>query len=130
MTIELRLLGAAVLLGLVHLFWAAGAARGQQGLKWAGGARDEPRPVTGRAGRLERAFKNYRETFPLFAAAVLATEVADLTGALTLWGAWLYVGGRAAFLPLYAYPVGLLRTVAFFTSVSGLCLLLLALLVP
>lgn len=129
MTPELRLLAAAVVLGLVHLFWAAGAARAQQGLEWAGGPRDEPRPVAGRAARLDRAFRNYRETFPLFAAVLLAAHVGDRLGALTLWGAWLYVGGRAAFLPLYAYPVGLLRTVAYFTAMAGLTLVIAALFV-
>lgn len=120
MSIELYLLGAAVVLGLVHLFWAAGAARAQQGYAWAGGPRDEPRPVTGRAARLDRAFRNYRETFPLFAAALLAAVVADKTGALTLWGAWLFVGARAAYLPLYAYHLGLARSLAWFISIGGL----------
>ena len=48
MTTELRLLGAALIIGVVQIFWAAYEARRQQGLKWAGGPRDEPRPVTGR----------------------------------------------------------------------------------
>lgn len=130
MSIELTCLGLAVALGLVHLFWAAAAARAQQGYRWAGGPRDEPRPVTGRAARLDRAFRNYRETFPLFAAAVLAAEVADRTGALTMLGSGLYVSGRAAFLPLYAYPVGRARTLAFFVGVSGLTLVLLGLFLP
>ena len=127
MTTELRLLGAAVVIGLVQIFWAAYEARRQQGLKWAGGTLDEPRPVTGRAGRLQRAFANFQETFPLFAAALLAAHVGDRLGPLTLWGAWLYVLGRAAHAPLYAFPVGLLRTVAFFASVTGLVLVILAL---
>jgi len=120
MITELQLLGAAVVLGLVHLFWAAGAARAQQGYAWAGGPRDEPRPVTGRAARLDRAFRNYRETFPLFAAALLAAGVADQTGSLTLWGAWLFVGARTAYLPLYAFHLGPARSLAWFVSMGGL----------
>lgn len=129
MSTELSLLGAAVVLGLVHLFWAAGAARSQQGYAWAGGPRDEPRPVTRRAARLERAFRNYRETFPLFAAAVLAAEVADRTGALTAWGTWLFVGARAAYLPLYAFHLGPARSVAWFVGIGGLLAVMAALFV-
>ena len=129
MTTELRLLAAAVLIGLVHMLWAAAASRRQQGLKWAAGPRDTPRPVTGRAERLNRAFANFRETFPLFAAALLAAHVADRTGDLTLWGAVLYVAGRALYVPLYAFPVGMLRTLVWFVSMAGLLLVVAALFV-
>ena len=70
---ELKLLGAAVVIGLVNLIWGAVAAQPQRGVQWNAGPRDEPRPLTGIAGRLERAFANYRETFPFFAALVIAT---------------------------------------------------------
>jgi uncharacterized MAPEG superfamily protein len=129
MTTELRLLAVAVLIGLAHLLWAAGASRAQQGLKWAGGPRDVDRPVTGRAARLNRAFANFRETFPLFAAAILAAHLGDQLGPLTFWGAWLYVVARALYLPLYAYPVGLLRSLAWFAAMAGLGLVTAALFV-
>ena len=129
MSAELQLLGAAVVVGLGHLLWAAGAARRQQGYAWAAGPRDGPRPVTGRAARLERAFTNYRETLPLFAAAVLAAEVADRTGTLTAMGAGLYVAGRAAFLPFYAFHLGLARSLAWFVSMAGLGLVVVGLFV-
>ncbi|HKP78261.1 MAG TPA: MAPEG family protein, partial [Phenylobacterium sp.] len=97
LAIELKLLGVAVVVGLVQLLWAAGAARAHQGdLKWAAGPRDTPMPLGGVAARLERAFWNFAETFPFFAAAVLACAVAGRLGApLTIWGAGLYVGARA-----------------------------------
>ena len=78
--VELKLLGAAIVVGLVQLLWAAAAARAQQDLKWA---------------RLDRAFWNFAETFPFFAAAVLACAVAGKLGTpLTVWGAGLYVAAR------------------------------------
>lgn len=126
MVAELQLLIAATVLGLVHLLWAAAEARKQQGLKWAGGSRDEPRPVTGVAARLERAFKNYRETYPFFAAAVLTAVVADKTGGLCLTGAVLYVAGRIVYLPLYAWAGGLWRSLVWFISLIGLVLMLAA----
>ena len=124
---ELELLLLAIAIGLVHLLWAAQAARKQQGLMWAGGARDEPRPVTGIAARLDRAFKNYRETFSFFAAAVLTAYLSGRTGGLCLWGSVLYVAGRAAYLPLYASGVRYWRSAAWVVSFLGLVMILVSL---
>ena len=125
---EIELLIVAIALGLVHLMWAAVAARKQQGLKWGGGSRDEPRPVTGVAARLERAFTNYRETFPFFAVAVLTAYLTGKTGGgLCLWGSVLYVGGRVAYLPLYASGVRLWRSLIWIISFIGLVMVLLSL---
>jgi uncharacterized MAPEG superfamily protein len=55
MTVELEILGWSVILGLAHIFIAAGLATRQRGLKWNAGNRDgEPEPLTGLAARLLR----------------------------------------------------------------------------
>ena len=126
--LELRLLAGAIVVGFVQLMWAAGAARAQQDLKWAAGPRDTPMPVTGIAGRLERAFWNFMETFPFFAAAILACAVTGKLGTpLTIWGAWLYVGARAVYVPLYASGVRGVRTLAWSIAIVGLGLVVAAL---
>ena len=127
--LELKLLGAAVVVGLVQLLWAAGAARAHQGdLKWAAGPRDTPMPLGGIAARLERAFWNFAETFPFFAAAVLACAVAGKLGQpLTVWGAGAYVVGRALYVPLYATGVPMVRTLVWFVALLGLAAILVAL---
>lgn len=126
--VELKLLVAAGVVGLFQLFWAAGAARAQQDLKWAAGPRDTPRPVTGVAARLERAFWNFAETFPFFAAALLADAAAGKLGTtLTVWGAWLYVGGRAVYVPLYASGIPTVRTIVWFVSMVGMAMVMTAL---
>jgi uncharacterized MAPEG superfamily protein len=118
---ELQLLGAAILVGLVQLIWAAFAARAhQKDMKWAAGPRDEPMPLGGVAGRLDRAFKNFMETFPFFAAAVVTVYLAGKLGTLTLWGSALYVAGRAIYVPIYAAGVPGLRTLVWFVSVIGI----------
>jgi uncharacterized MAPEG superfamily protein len=131
---EFQLLGVAVLLGFVQLSWAAIAARRQQGLKWARGPRDEDRPVTGVAARLERAFRNYMETFPLFAVAVIANLAIDtksvFASQLVWWGSLIYVGARIVYVPLYAAGVPVLRTWVWFVSVLGLLAVTLALFIP
>jgi len=118
---ELQLLGAAIVVGLVQLIWAAVAARAhQKDLKWAAGPRDEPMPLGGVAGRLDRAFKNFMETFPFFAAGVITVYLAGKLGTLTLWGSALYVAGRALYVPVYAAGISRLRTLIWFVSLIGI----------
>jgi uncharacterized MAPEG superfamily protein len=124
---ELQLLGAAVVVGLVQLIWAAFAARAhQKDLKWAAGPRDEPLPLGGVAGRLDRAFRNFMETFPFFAAAVIVVYLAGKLGSLTLWGSALYVAARALYVPIYAAGVSGLRTLVWFVSLIGLVMIVAA----
>lgn len=124
---ELKLLGFAVLIGLVQLMWAAIAAQPQRGLAWNAGPRDEPRPLTGMAGRLERAFANYRETFPFFAALVIATYLGGKLGDLTLWGSVAYVVARAVYVPLYAFGIPYVRSLIWLVATGGIVALLIAL---
>jgi uncharacterized MAPEG superfamily protein len=127
---EIQLLAVAILLGFIQLSWAAVAARKQQGLAWARGPRDEDKPVTGKAARLERAFRNYMETFPLFAAAVIAAMTVEKTGMLTWWGALIYVAARIIYVPLYVLGVPGLRTLVWFISIFGLLAVTIALFIP
>jgi uncharacterized MAPEG superfamily protein len=127
MSSQLQLLVLAIVIGIINLMWAAVESRRQQGLKWAGGSRDEPRPVTGVAARLERAFANYRETFPLFAAAVIVAYLTGKNGGAALWGSVMYVAARAAYVPLYASGVRYWRSLAWFVGFIGLVVLVIAL---
>ncbi|MFN7264870.1 MAG: MAPEG family protein [Phenylobacterium sp.] len=124
---ELLLLGAAIAIGLVQLMWSAAAARRQQDMKWAAGARDEEMPITGIAARLDRAFRNFMETFPLFAAAVLAVVIAGKAGPLSLWGAALYVVCRALYAPIYAAGTYMVRSLIWTLSLVGLGMVVAAL---
>jgi uncharacterized MAPEG superfamily protein len=124
LTTELVCLALACVLGLIQMAWAALAARGQQGLKWAAGPRDEPRPVTGVAARLQRALANYLETFPIFAAAVLMVLVSDSRGSLSEWGAIAYLVARIVYVPLYAAGIPRIRSLVWAVSLVGLILVL------
>jgi uncharacterized MAPEG superfamily protein len=115
----MKLLGVAVVIGIVQIMWSASAANNQRGVPWGVGPRDEPRPLTGVAGRLNRALTNFGETFPLFAAALIAAVLTGKLGALTLWGSALYVAARALFVPLYAAGVPWLRTIAWAVGFVG-----------
>ena len=129
MAFELQMLGVAIVIGLVHLLWAAAAAQPQRGLKWNVGPRDTPVELMGMAGRLQRAFANFRETFPFFAAAVLVAYLGGRLGTLTCCGAALYVGARAVYIFLYAFGVPFVRSLAWLAALIGICMILAALVI-
>lgn len=127
MTTELSLLAWATLLGLVHAVATGQFTVAQHGLAYGLSPRDEKKPLTGVGARVERAFANYMQTFPFFAAAVLLAHVADRHGWRTVWGAHLFFWARLAYVPLYAACVTGVRTGAFLLSVAGILLVLSAL---
>jgi uncharacterized MAPEG superfamily protein len=129
MTTELRMLAFSIVLGFVHIILASHAKSRVYGYRWSAGPRDQAMPpLAGVAGRLERALQNFGETFPLFAAAVLLAQVADRHNAFTVWGAQLYFWARVAYLPLYAFGVPLVRSLAWNVAAAGVFLVLLGLL--
>lgn len=131
MTIELSLLAWVLVLAVVQVMLPAMWRNRETGLDYNAGPRDEPGPPVGVVtGRLRRAQANLYETLPLFAAAVLIAHVAGREGALTLWGAWLYLGARIVYVPLYAMGVPYLRSAVWCVSLLGLGLILLAILIP
>ena len=121
-------LAASVVLGLATILLHGLVSDIEFGLRWGGGARDEARRGSPLRERLGRAVVNFGETFPLFAAALLACIALERTGAGTVWGAALYFWGRLAYLPLYAFGVPWLRSAAWFVSIAGIVLVTLPLL--
>ena len=125
MTTELSVLAWGCVLALVHIFVAVRFKTRQYGTRWNVGARDEalppPQPIV---GRLARAQANFFETFPIFAAAVLIVAAAGLESRWTEIGAWLWLGARIVYLPLYALGVPVVRTIAFAVSVAGILMVL------
>jgi uncharacterized MAPEG superfamily protein len=131
MSLELTLLAWALVLALAQIALAAGVVNRDSGLKYNLGARDEPAgPISTLGGRLRRAQSNLFETLPLFAAAILIAHVAARESGQTRLGAELFLGGRIAYLPLYAVGVPVIRTLAWTVSVVGLVLVLVAVLSP
>ena len=109
MPLEIRMLSWCVVLGLLHVFVAAGLATQQRGLKWNASNRDgEAKPLVGAAARASRANLNFLETFGFFAAAVLAAVATQRTTPDTAMGAELYFWARVIYLPLYPYLFALL----------------------
>jgi uncharacterized MAPEG superfamily protein len=127
MTPELKMLALSIVLGLVQIVLASHAASLQRGYRWTASARDEAVPaLTGIAGRLNRALRNFIETFPLFAAAVLMAHIAGKHNWMTEWGAQLYFGARVAYVAVYAAGIVLLRSLVWNVATLGIILILLS----
>lgn len=125
MATELIVLTWGCVLAFVHIFAAVQVKTRQYGTKWNVGARDEavppPAPMV---GRLARAQANFFETFPVMIAAVAIVTLAHLADRVTAIGAWLWLGGRVAYLPLYGLGIPYLRSLAWGVALLGLILVL------
>ena len=125
MSIELKMLVWSIVLGLVHIALAATLGTMQRGLKWNVSARDGiPEPLIGIAARLDRASRNFLETFVFFAVAVLAVLLTEKGDAQTALGAQIYFWARLAYLPIYAAGISYLRTLVWAVSLAGLVMVL------
>ena len=122
---ELQMLAWAIALGLVHLMLDAGMKTSERGLAWNASARDgESKPLGPVAGRVNRGWKNFLETFPMFAAAVLAVVLAERTGDQTALGAQLYFWARVLYIPAYAAGIPYVRSLIWGVSLVGILLVL------
>jgi uncharacterized MAPEG superfamily protein len=131
MSVELTMLSLAIVLGLFQLLIAARTGNSQRGLKWNVGPRDEPPPPVSKvAGRLERAFRNFMETFPFFAACVLIATLAGRHNWATVWGAQIYLAARIVYVVLYALGVPGVRTLVWLIATLSIILMLTVILWP
>jgi uncharacterized MAPEG superfamily protein len=125
MNIELQMLAWSIALGLAQIVVQSTLGTHQRGLKWNTSARDgDPKPLTGAAARMERALRNFLETFGFFAAGVLAVVFAQKTNAHTAFGAQLYFWSRVAYVPAYAFGIPYVRTLIWAASVAGLVMVI------
>lgn len=120
----ITLLAGAMVWGLVQMLWASTTARFEQGFDWGMGPRDEPRAITGKAARLDRAYRNFLETFPIFAAATLAAIILGRADTLVIWGAHLYLWSRIAYTILYFLGTPLVRTIVWIVSIIGIAMII------
>jgi uncharacterized MAPEG superfamily protein len=127
LTIELKMLLLSVVLGLVQIIIASHAASIQRGYRWTAGPRDEVLPpLSGIAGRLERALRNFLETFPFFAVAVLVAHLSNTHNWMTELGVQLFLWARIGYVALYASGVWLVRSLVWNVATAGIVMILLA----
>jgi uncharacterized MAPEG superfamily protein len=125
MPTELKILAWGCVLAFVYIMATAQVRTRQYGTKWNIGARDEALPpALPMVGRLERAQANFFETFPILVAAILLITALGLGSPRTALGAWLWLGGRIVYLPLYAFGVPVVRSLAWAVSLVGILMVL------
>jgi uncharacterized MAPEG superfamily protein len=124
-SVEMQMLWWSVVLGLVQLVLSVLPSAQVRGFVWASGPRDEPGAPLGRiGGRLERAFRNFLETFVFFVAAVLMVEVLGRHSSTSALGAQIFFWARVAYVPAYAAGIPFLRTLLWSASVVGIVMVL------
>ena len=127
MSFELTMLAASCVLCLVQVIISSHAASLQRGYGWTASARDaEVPPLTGVAGRLERALRNFLETFPIFVAAVLLVHVLGRESALSRMGSRPLFFSQTGLRSTLRSGVPLLRSLVWNVAFIGIVLLLVA----
>lgn len=118
------LIVASVVLLLLYLVVQVRSVTRERGSAWNTGARDEgSQPIGVFAGRADRAFRNYLETFPAFGLLALLLIVLQRADGIGVAGALLWLAARVIYLPLYLAGVPYLRTLVWIASIAGLLLM-------
>ena len=124
MTVDLWTAVAAIVLAFIQIGLASGFAKRVTGRTWSVSPRDDAVPLTGIAGRLDRAHRNLMESLPLFLALVVIAHVAGETNLWTAVGAQVYFWSRVLYVPAYASGVPRLRTTVWQIGMIGLVVIL------
>lgn len=125
MTPPLLFLAWSVILGFVYVLLPVAIATRVNGAAWNAGSRDapaKPSPLVGQ--RLERAKANFFETYPLFLGALLIAVARHQSNHWITWGAEAYVWGRLLYIPLYAFGVPYVRSLAWAVATAGIVMIL------
>lgn len=124
-SVEMQILFCGILLGLAQMLLAVLASLAARGFPWALGPRDDPgAPLGTIGGRLDRAYKNFLETFAFFAAAVLLAHALGRSTPNSVLGAQIYIWARLLYVPAYAFGIPFLRTLIWSAGLAGILLVL------
>lgn len=124
---EMQILWCAIALGIVQLVAAVLASVGARGMPWALGPRDDAGAPMGKiGGRLDRAYRNFLETFPFFAVAVLMVDALGKATPNTVLGAQIYIWARLLYVPAYVFAIPFLRTLLWTAALVGIVLVMAA----
>lgn len=123
MSIELTLLIWSVVLAGAYIGVQSTLYRLDYGVRFAGSQRDNERAPGKWTIRGQRALTNFLETYALFVALAVATELSGRSDGLTQWGAQVWFWARWAYLPAYFIDIPFLRSAIWTVSAIGLILL-------
>lgn len=126
MSIELTLLIWSAVIAFAYIGVQSTLLRADFGVKYANSQRDQdPPPPNKWNKRGQKALSNFLETYAVFVALAVATELSGRSDNLTVWGAHMYFWARIAYLPAYFIDVGTLqlRSLVWVISLIGLLLM-------
>lgn len=107
---EITILALYGLFVLIVVVLQVLAAMSQVGLPELASPRDTTPPLTGTAGRVERALNNSVVALALFAPAVLILKIQDASTGGTLLAAQIFVIARILYVGVYVAGIPWLRT--------------------
>lgn len=123
MSIELTLLVWSVILAGAYIGVQSTLYRIDYGVAHANGQRDDERPPNKWTLRGQRALGNFLETYSIFIALAVATELSGRSDGLTQWGAQIWFWARWAYLPAYFIDIRQMRSLIWTISLVGLLLM-------
>ncbi len=123
MSVELTLLIWSTFLAGTYISVQAMLWRMQKGLIYSTMPRDDEPPSNKWTARGERALRNFLETYGIFIALAVATELSGRSDDWTRWGAHIWFWSRWVYLPLYIFGVPYIRSQVWFVSSLGLTLM-------
>lgn len=126
MTPELTALALAGLLQFAQFLLYSILANRQVGSRYALGPRDEPRQLTGYAGRAQRALNNHFEGLILFTLAVVVVSLGGQSTAFTAACGWVYLAARLLYVPAYLFALTPWRSLIWCVGLAATVLMLLA----
>ena len=124
MTPDLQMLVWSAALALAQMLVAVIAAHTQVGLPTLAGNREGMPPLTGWAGRAQRAHLNMLESLAVFAIFILVAHLTGRANATTALGATLFFWGRAAYAIVYLAGLAWVRTAVWGVSLAGILMVL------
>lgn len=125
MTPETTVFALTILLAFGHVLLLSILQTAHYGTAALVGPRDTLPPADNiYLGRARRANENFKETVPWALGLLLLVQITGDASTMTAAGAWLYLGSRLLYVPLYLFGVPWLRTLAWLASLAGLAMLL------
>ena len=123
MSIEMTMLIWSAALAMAYVLVQSTAYRLDYGILHAGSQRDNERAPNKWAARGGRALRNFLETYGIFIALAVATELSGRSDGLTQWGVQIWFWARVGYLPSYFIDIPLMRSAFWLVSLVGLVLL-------
>lgn len=123
MSIEMTLLIWSTAVAAIYIMVQSAFYRLDHGVIYAGSARDNERAPNILNARADKALRNFLETYGLFIALAVATELTGRSDGLTQWGAMIWLAMRVLYLPAYVSGIPFLRSGIWMVSAAGLVMM-------